>query len=82
VLLLGQNGTIEARLQMRKPSSRLIGSVAYFPERYGEQLIALASDMLTQRAPIPNAVFIKHQLLTPGNLKQHYGRETQAAKTA
>jgi ribose transport system substrate-binding protein len=80
--IVGQNGTIEARLQMRKPNSRLIGSVAYFPEKYGEQLIALALDTLTQRVPVPNAVFVKHQLLTPGNLKQHYGREMQAAKTA
>jgi hypothetical protein len=36
--------------------------------------------MLTQRVPVPNAVFIKHQLITPSNLKQHYGREMQAAK--
>lgn len=78
--IVGQNGSIEARLQMRKTNSRLIGSVAYFPERYGEQLIALALDMLTQRVPVPNAVFIKHQLITPGNLKQHYGREMQPVK--
>jgi ribose transport system substrate-binding protein len=80
--IVGQNGSIEGRMQMRKSNSRLIGSVAYFPERYGEQLIALALDMLTQRVPVPNAVFIKHQLITPGNLKQHYGREMQTAKTA
>jgi len=80
--IVGQNGSIEARLQMRKPNSRLIGSVAYFPERYGEQLVALALDRLTQRSPIPNAVFIKHQLITPNNLQQIYGRETQAAKSA
>lgn len=80
--IVGQNGSIEARLQMRKPSSRLIGSVAYFPERYGDQLITLALDILTQRVPVPNAVFIKHQLITPGNLKQHYGREMQTAVPA
>jgi ribose transport system substrate-binding protein len=79
--IVGQNGSIEARLQMRKPNSRLIGSVAYFPERYGEQLVTLALDMLTQRVPVPNAVFIKHQLITPNNLKQHYGRELQPTKT-
>jgi ribose transport system substrate-binding protein len=80
--IVGQNGSIEALVEMRKPNSRLIGSVAYFPERYGEQLIALALDVLMQRVPVPNAVFIKHQLLTPSNLKQHYGREIQTAKTA
>ena len=80
--IVGQNGSIEARLEMRKPNSRLIGSVAYFPERYGEQLIALGLDVLTQRVPVPNAVFIKHQLITPGNMKQHYGREMRSAKSA
>jgi hypothetical protein len=50
---------VGARLQMRKPNSRLIGSVAYFPERYGQQLVVLALDMLTQRVPVPNTVFIK-----------------------
>ena len=78
--IVGQNGSIEARLEMHRPHSRLLGSVAYFPERYGEQLIALALDILTQRISVPRAVFIKHQLLTPSNLTQHYGRELRAAK--
>jgi ribose transport system substrate-binding protein len=68
--IVGQNGASEALLQMRKPSSRLIGTVAYFPERFGEELIPLAMNVLTHRASIPNAVFIKHQLLTPANFKK------------
>jgi ribose transport system substrate-binding protein len=80
--IVGQNCSIEARLEMQRPHSRLLGSVAYFPERYGEQLIALALDILTQRISVPRAVFIKHQLLTPGNVKQYYGRELRAAKQA
>jgi hypothetical protein len=31
---------------------------------------------------VPRAVFIKHQLLTPSNVKQHYGRELRAGKQA
>jgi ribose transport system substrate-binding protein len=77
--IIGQNGSVEARLEMRRPGSRLLGSVGYFPEKYGEQLIYLALDILTHRHPAPQAVFIKHQLLTPANLKQHYGRESRAA---
>jgi ribose transport system substrate-binding protein len=65
---------------MRHINSRLVGSVAYFPERYGEQLIALAFDVLTQRVAVPRAVFVKHQLVTPGNLNQFYRRERQAMK--
>ncbi len=78
--IVGQNCSIEARLEMQRPHSRLLGSVAYFPERYGEQIIALALDILTQRITVPRAVFIKHQLLTPGNVKQHYGRELRAGR--
>src|ERR1035437_2331890 len=79
--IVGQNGSIEARLEMRDPDSRLVGSVAYFPEQYGEQLVPLALNILSRRNPVPRAVYIKHQLLTPSNLKQYYGRETHAAKT-
>jgi ribose transport system substrate-binding protein len=78
--IVGQNCSIEARLEMQRPHSRLLGSVAYFPERYGEQLVALALDILTQRISVPRAVFIKHQLLTPSNVKQHYGRDLRAGK--
>jgi ribose transport system substrate-binding protein len=79
-VIVGQNGSVEARLEMRAPGSRLLGSVGYFPEKYGEQLIALALDILTRQNPVPQAVFVKHQLLTPSNLKQYYGREIRAAK--
>jgi ribose transport system substrate-binding protein len=79
-VIVGQNCSIEARLEMHHANSRLIGSVAYFPERYGGQLITLALDLLTHRISVPRAIFIKHQLLTPSNLKQYYGRELQAVK--
>ncbi len=78
--IVGQNGSVEARVEMRKAGSRLIGSVGYFPEKYGEQLIALAIDILTRRNVVPQAVFIKHQLLTPKNLKQFYKRESKSAE--
>lgn len=80
--IVGQNGSVETLLQMRKASSRLIGSVAYFPERYGEQLIPFALDLLGQRINTPDAVYIKHQLLTPANLKQHYNYASQSSKSA
>jgi ribose transport system substrate-binding protein len=79
-VIVGQNGSVEARIEMRKPGSRLIGSVGYFPERYGDQLITLALDILAHKDAVPQAVFIKHQLLTPSTLKEHYGRETKAAR--
>ena len=75
--IVGQNGTVESRMALRSPNSRLIGTVAYFPERYGEQLINLALGILGHRTPVPDAVFVKHQFLTAGNLMQFYSREVR-----
>jgi ribose transport system substrate-binding protein len=60
---------------MREPNTRLIGSVAYFPEKYGPQLIRLALDII-ERKPAPPAVFVKHQLITPENVNHFYSNDT------
>ena len=62
--VMGQNASAEARSEIRNSKSRLIGSVAYFPERYGEAIIPLAIGILQGKAT-PPAVFVKHQLVTP-----------------
>lgn len=77
--VVGQNGSIEARVEMRKPGTRLVGSVGYFPEKYGTQLTALALDILMHRRPIPQAVFIKHEMITPANLTKYYKRESKGS---
>ena len=69
--VIGQNGSPEARQELRRPGTRLIGTVAYFPETYGEGLILLALDILNRRF-VPPAVFTKHQILTPQNVDQIY----------
>lgn len=69
--IMGQNASQEARAELREPGTRLIGSVAFFPERYGEDLIRVALDILNRRA-VPPAVFVKHQLITPENVDHHY----------
>ncbi len=73
--VVGQNGEPEARSELRVPHTRLIGSVAYFPEKYGEGLIHLATDILAKKA-VPPAVFIKHQLLTPENVDHLYSNDS------
>jgi ribose transport system substrate-binding protein len=65
--VLGQNATVEARNEIRKPGSRLVASVAYFPERYGEGLISLALDILGGK-PVPPAVFVTHQIVSRDNV--------------
>ena len=69
--VMGQNAALEARAELRRPESRLIGSVAYFPERYGEEVMALCLNIL-QRKPVPPAVFVKHQLATKENVDRLY----------
>ena len=49
----------------------LIGTVAYFPERYGDAIIPLALGML-QKKSVPFTVFVKHQLITPRNVDLIY----------
>jgi ribose transport system substrate-binding protein len=69
--IMGQNASPEGRAEMREPGTRLIGSVAYFPERYGADIVAVALDILNRRA-VPPAVFAKHQLVTPDNVDHIY----------
>jgi ribose transport system substrate-binding protein len=69
--VVGQNATAAGRAEIRRPDSRMIGSVAFFPETYGQQLVGLALDML-QGKPVPPAVFVKHILITKQNVDHHY----------
>ena len=69
--IMGQNASPEGRAELREPGTRLVGSVAYFPEKYGEQILAVALDILHRR-PVPPAVFVKHQLVTPETVDHIY----------
>ncbi len=70
-LAVSHNGSLEARMELRRPGSSLIGSVAYFPEQYGEAVIRLALDKLSGKA-IPAASFVKHELLTRQTVDRFY----------
>jgi len=69
--IMGQNASPEGRAELREPGTRMIGSVAYFPERYGDDLVRVALDILNRR-PVPPAVFVKHQLITPETVNHFY----------
>lgn len=75
--VMGQNASPEGRAELRQPRTRFIGSVAYFPERYGENLIRVSLDILNQR-PVPPAVFVDHKLITPGTVDHYYPNDTLA----
>lgn len=79
--IVGQNAEPEARAEMREPRSRLIGSVAYFPENYGDGVIRLALDLLAHK-PVQPASFTKHQLVTPENVDHFYPNDPLIAVAA
>ena len=75
--VVGQNASAEGRAELRQPNTRLIGSVAYFPEKYGDDLIRVSLDILNQRQ-VPPAVFVEHKLVTPSTVDHYYPNDALA----
>lgn len=71
VVIVGQGGDRSVRHEIRNPASRLIGSTANMPERYGEQLLPIVRKLL-QGEPVPPAVYIDHVFLNINNIGQYY----------
>jgi ribose transport system substrate-binding protein len=73
--IVGNNAEPEARVELRTLNTRLIASVAFFPEKYGDGLIRLALDILGRKAA-PPAVFTGHQVITPENVDHFYPNDS------
>jgi ribose transport system substrate-binding protein len=73
--VMGQNASPEGRAELREPNTRLVGSVAFFPERYGTDLIKVSLDILNKR-PVPPAVFVEHKLVTPTTVEHYYPNDS------
>ena len=73
--VMSHTGTRPARDELRRPGTRLVGTVAFAPERWGAELIPLAIRML-QRKQVPEVNFIKYQLLTAKNVDLFYPLDT------
>jgi ribose transport system substrate-binding protein len=73
--VVGQNAEPEARAELRSGHTRLIASVAYFPEKYGDGLLRLALDILSRKA-VPPAVFTTHQVITTDNVDHFYPNDS------
>jgi ribose transport system substrate-binding protein len=69
--VMGQNASREMRDELRRRDTPLVGSVAYFPERYGDEVIRLAAAILGGQKT-PPAVFTRHELITPENVSRIY----------
>ncbi len=79
--VVGQNASPEARVEMRKAGTSFIGSVGYFPERYGEDLMSLALDLLNKKH-VPPAMFIRHQMIDASNVNHFYPNDALLAHGA
>jgi ribose transport system substrate-binding protein len=81
--VMGQNASPEGRAELREPNTSLVGSVAFFPEQYGPDLVKVSLDILNKRA-VPPAVFVEHKLVTPTTVDHFYpnDRLMQAASPA
>jgi ribose transport system substrate-binding protein len=79
--IMGQNASPEGREELRVPTTRLVGSVAFFPERYGPDLVRVSLDILNKR-PVPPAVFVEHKLVTPTTVDHYYANDSLLPVTA
>jgi ribose transport system substrate-binding protein len=79
--IMGQSASAEVRAELRRPGTRLIGSVGYFPERYGHDLVMAALKILAKKA-MPPAVFVRHHLITPKNVNEFYPQDIPLLSTA
>ncbi|MCC7208583.1 MAG: substrate-binding domain-containing protein [Anaerolineae bacterium] len=71
VVIVGQGADRRVRQELRQPGSRIIGSTAYTPERYGAKLIDLALRIL-RGEPAPPAVYVDHVFINAENLDLYY----------
>ncbi len=69
--IVGQNADPGGRAELRVPGTRFIGTVAYFPEKYGEAIVRLALDILAGKPTRP-VMFMKHTLVTREKLEVLY----------
>ena len=71
VVIVGQGADRLIHGEIRDPQSRLIGSTAYMPERYGESLMNLALKILRGES-VPPAVYMNHVFIDAHTIDQYY----------
>ncbi len=76
LLIVGQGADRRLRAEMRKPNSPIVGATAYRAEDYGQFLIKLALDILTDRR-VPPAVYMEHFFVSPHNVDSYYPLELE-----
>jgi ribose transport system substrate-binding protein len=79
-IVVSQNADPTARAELRRPGTILLGSVAYFPEKYGDHLIPLALKRL-QGQTVPEKNYVDHVLITRENVDQYYPEQKKGEET-
>ena len=71
IVIVGQGADRVVRNEIRRPGSRIVGSTAYMPERYGDQLMEIVHKIL-HGEPVPPAVYIKYVFIDSENIDLYY----------
>jgi ribose transport system substrate-binding protein len=70
-IFVGQNADAGGRKEIQRSGTRLLGSVAYFPEQQGAHVLQTALEILAGKQ-VPPAVYIDHVWITPDNIATYY----------
>ena len=69
--IVSQGADEQVRAEIRRSESPVIGATAFWPERYGEQLMAIALRIL-RGEPVPPAVYVEHVFLNADTIDRYY----------
>ncbi len=73
-VVVGKNADAIALDAIREGNSPLVGTVSFFPERYGDFMIPLALDILAGN-PVPSIVRVPHEVISIDNIDTYYPEE-------
>ncbi|NSW51149.1 MAG: substrate-binding domain-containing protein [Anaerolineae bacterium] len=76
VAIVGQGCDENIRTEIRSMRSRVIGSTAWWPEKYGHELHQLAEKILKGES-VPPAIHLNHIFINRENIEQFYPFESQ-----
>ena len=70
-VVIGKNADLIALEAIRDGNSPLVGTVSFFPERYGDFIVPLALDILAGNA-VPSIVRVPHEVISIDNIDTYY----------
>jgi ribose transport system substrate-binding protein len=71
LVIVGQGADRLIHDEIRNPHSRIIGSTAFMPEKYGQQLLDIAIRLLNGES-VPPAIYIDHIFINAENIDLYY----------